>query len=356
MPWDLDVAGGPQDGIECLCHDARWMSAIGSLTPDAPMLPVLVHDGGRLLGFLPMVETVESLGPIPIRVLGVPRHRAIDLSDVCFPLRAENDGLFESTLMALQAARRWDVIRYSRVRRRAQLLGALTRSSLRFSLSDAGASAFCDVSSPDSLKRLSKENLRNIERLSRRARQKHGPLVLQTLTDSSLGSTGFARFVALESAGWKGAHGTRTALAHDDAQRAFLHRLVVSFQSTGQARIDFLTIGGRDAAAQLAFHAGRTWFLVKIAFHPDFKDIGPGAILLKSFIERMRDDPEIQEVNLTTSPRWAERWHFETEPCFHVRIFAPSWRGRLVAASRTTRAWARRIRSSFTRSTRDIDA
>lgn len=31
--------------------------------------------------------------------------------------------------------------------------------------------------------------------------------------------------------------------------------------------------------------ADPTWFLLKIGYHPDFKDVGPGGILLRGFFE-----------------------------------------------------------------------
>ena len=98
-------------------------------------------------------------------------------------------------------------------------------------------------------------------------------------------------------------------------------------------------------AAHIAIRSGPTWFLLKIGYHPDFKDVGPGGILMKRFLEEMRDDPDIAEVNLCTNPPWADRWHFQTEPCYNVRIFNRTWRGQLLAAARSVTEAVKTVRA-----------
>lgn len=235
-----------------------------------------------------------------------------------------------------------------RVRTRSNLLAALPSSGLPYALSDAGASAFCDVSHPDALKALSKETLRNYDRLRRRAEKDYGPVASDPVTDpAALHTAAFDRFVALEDAGWKGTAGAGTSLAADTRAQGFFREVMRRFGEDHRARIDFLTINGRDAAAQLMVRAGPAWFLLKIGYHPDFKDVGPGGILLKAFLEEMVANPDILEVNLTTNPPWAARWHFQTEPVYHVYIYNTTWRGRALYAARSLKDLAKKVRYAY---------
>jgi hypothetical protein len=63
-------------------------------------------------------------------------------------------------------------------------------------------------------------------------------------------------------------------------------------------------------------------------------------------LEEMAAHPEIREINFTTNPPWAARWHFQTEPRHHVAIFNTTWRGRLLYAERSLRERAKRLRDS----------
>jgi hypothetical protein len=279
------------------------------------------------------------------RKLASPASPAIDLADVR-PCVADGAGALRRFLGG-HGGRPVDVLLVQKVRTRSHLLTALPDSGLAFALSDAGTSAFCDVSHADALKALSKDTLRNFDRLRRRAEKDFGTVAVERVTDPEpLHSTAFDRFVALEDSGWKGTSGAGTSLAVDTTAQTFLRDVLRRFGADRRARIDFLTIAGRDAAAQLMLLDGPTWFLLKIGYDPAFKDVGPGGILLKTFLEEMVDDPEILEVNLTTNPPWASRWHFQTEPVHHVHIYNSTWRGRILYAGRSVKELAKKLRDA----------
>jgi CelD/BcsL family acetyltransferase involved in cellulose biosynthesis len=324
------------------CSEERWMLSLES---------VLYREGFALLtdahgSRLALVARPDLALPAGARAWGGPLDSSVDLVDASL---GEPTALRFAELICAPATGPWDLLHFPRVRTRSNLLAALPGSGYHYALSDAGASAFCDVSSEDALKAISKDNLRNVDRLKRRAERDLGQVAVESVNDASIATSTFDRFVAVEDAGWKGTQGAGTSLASDIRAQAFFRDVARRFQEDGRARIDFLTIGGRDAAAQLALRAGSTWFLLKIGYHPDFKDVGPGSILLKAFLEEMRDTPDIHEVNLTTNPPWAARWHFQTEPVYHVYIYGKTLRGRLLAAGRSLKELAKRVRDRHQR-------
>lgn len=316
--------------------EVQWLESIGHATEGR----LRIVTGGHADCRVPIEEVASDR--FGARVALGPEHRFVALLDASLPLDRP------SALAECATNIPCDAITFPRVRTRSNLLSALPSSGLPFALSDAGSSAFCDVSHPDALKAISRDNLRNVDRLHRRAEKDFGSLDIDRLTDGeALHSSVFDRFVALEDAGWKGSAGAGTSLAADPRAQAFFREVMRRFGADGRARIDFLTLAGRDAAAQLMVRTGPTWFLLKIGYHPDFKDVGPGGILLKALLEEMVADPSILEVNLTTNPRWAARWHFQSEPVYHVDIYNTTWRGRALYALRSGKEVAKSLRDAY---------
>lgn len=307
-------------------QDSRWCDAVNGALADGKLDFARLDIPGHTL-FIPVVRgssgTTQALS-----------HRSLNLSDA----------LRDPALRLGTRPPVWDTLRVDRVRARSELLAALPKSGIRYALSDAGASAFCDVSRRDALKSLSKDTLRNVDRLKRRAQRHLGEVAIAPIADASVAGVAFDRFVALENVGWKGTRGAGTSLLADESTQRFFREVMRRFQHDGCARIDFLTIGGRDAAAQLMVRAGATWFLLKMSYHPYFKEVGPGGILLKALLEEMRDSPDILEVNLTTNPSWAARWHFQTEPLYYVHIYGRTLKGQLGYAGRLVKEVAKQVR------------
>jgi CelD/BcsL family acetyltransferase involved in cellulose biosynthesis len=289
-----------------------------------------------------IVRESYRIGPLTIRLVGTPISDFIDVADVRLAPGNEGEGALRRLLHEVGRRDRWDLARFNRVPRRSHLVNVLGTSAMRYALTDSGAAAYCDVTSPAALAKLSRQNYRNVNRLEKRAASTIGPVTATFVADESVSTTAYDRFVGIESAGWKGTEGT--GLGADLRAQRFFREVLRRFQPAGDARLNFLSIGGQDAAAQLAVRSSRTWYILKIGFTPEFRASGPGNILLKWFLDEAAADPAADEVSLTTNPPWAARWHFQTDPCYDVLIFAESWRGRALAASSTGKELARAVR------------
>jgi len=330
-----------------LGEDPLWLKVL-SATLLGGTSPLALNQEGHSLALLPFAR-ITGVSPVPGSVqVGAPPKAGVDSCAGWVHPGIAAERRMSDLLRLLSSAARWDRFSVPRAAARSTLVRALEGSGAPFAFSDAGTCAYCDTSHADALKAISKENLRNVDRLRRRAEKDHGPVEIEAITDAALlDSPAFDRFLSLEDAGWKGAQGAGTSLASDRHSQEFFRRVIRQFAEVQRARIDFLTINGRDAAAQLMVRAGPTWFLLKIGYHPDFKDVGPGGILLKAFLEEMVAASDILEVNLTTNPPWAARWHFQTEPVYHVYIYNTTWRGRLLYAGRTLKNLAKRVRDQL---------
>lgn len=327
-----------------LANDSAFLGAMadGQSQLDAQFL--IVELEGEPCAVVPAFRERQRRQGLEYEVWGTPPSLRLDLSDLLVLPTAEALGGARVILNVVRSHAGSDALYFTRVPERSHLERLIRASDWRVTRIDSGRNAWCDVTAPEALGTLSKHQWRNIERLERRAERNFGSVGHESLASPADIAEAFNRFLAIENSGWKGQQGTGTSLLHDPPLREFLRRATVRLAVRGNARVDILTLGGQDAAAQLAFRTGDTWYLQKIGYAPNFRDVGPGAILLRYFLERMATDPNIREVNFMTDPQWAERWHFRSEPCHTVVIHGSTWRGRTLLVHDRVRDFARKVR------------
>lgn len=136
----------------------------------------------------------------------------------------------------------------------------------------------------------------------------------------------------LEASGWKGDKGKKTAIRHHADLVAFYKELQRSFSADNSFAVNILEIGDEAAAAQLCIRCGAVWYILKIAYQDDLGKYGSGNILMLEFLQQASLDHEVTEVNLVTSPPWADRWHLEKRHVYCYRHFNMSIKGQLARA------------------------
>lgn len=339
--WRAFVADWPDATV---AHDPIWLSVVEEEFSPGRAYRCIVRDRGALAGIVGLMRPQESRGLLAKRVFGMPHAFPVELSDAAIGPNHRTHHLLDCALEKIELTLPWDLLVFNRVRSRSCFVESLKGVSYRYALTDAGSSAYCDVRGRSIRDQVSKEQLRNVDRLRRKAEKEKGLVTVRTDTGPTVSTDAYERFLSVECAGWKGEHGTGTALSIDLREQSFYRKVMARFSTDGRARIDFLLIDGTVAAGQLAIRTGSTWFLLKIGYDSEYRAYGPGAILLKAFLEEMSDDPEIHEVNLTTNPPWADRWHFQTEPVYKVLIYGRTWRGRVLAAGRIGKELLKSIR------------
>ncbi|UER54067.1 GNAT family N-acetyltransferase [Kineosporiaceae bacterium SCSIO 59966] len=158
------------------------------------------------------------------------------------------------------------------------------------------------------------------------------------------------RFLALESAGWKGRAGT--ALAARSGDTAFFREVCAAFAAEGRLEIRSLRTAMGEAAMQTALHAGGSAFHFKTAYDESLADFSPGVQLLVDYRDTLaggpvdlRDSCTAQE-NRTESRVWSGRRRI----AWAVVPFAgPGSRATLamLKRARTARAGHVRHRSAY---------
>jgi CelD/BcsL family acetyltransferase involved in cellulose biosynthesis len=178
----------------------------------------------------------------------------------------------------------------------------------------------------DGLKRKFKANLRNRER-------RLGALGDLTFSVARAGAEQRAAldvFYALEASGWKGERGT--AITRHASTKAFYDSL---FDRAAQDLwIPMLSVAGRPAAAQLIRVSGRTLFLLKTGYDPDFAPYAPGQLLTARVMRYGREQGMDALDFLGDDMTWKRDWEPRVRRHYRLLLFAPTARGRYAYWSR----------------------
>lgn len=135
---------------------------------------------------------------------------------------------------------------------------------------------------------------KEMRRLWRRLGEE-GALAFHIVDDPLEVRNGFEQFLALETAGWKGARGT--ALISDAGSAAFARSAVRMMAARGAARLAALTLDGAAIAIGVVLRAGGAAAFWKIAHDPAFARYSPGVQLSLRLAESGGVDPGLRVID-----------------------------------------------------------
>lgn len=170
------------------------------------------------------------------------------------------------------------------------------------------------------LTRKFKANLRNRERRL----QALGRVSFDVITGRENLRQAAEVFYGLEASGWKGTRGT--AIASRRAVRALYDQLL---ERAGEDMwIPVLSVADRPVAAQLVRVRGRTLFMLKTAYHPDFHPYSPGQLLTARLVRYgIAHGMEVLDF-LADNMIWKSDWAPSLRRHFRLCLFSPSASGR----------------------------
>lgn len=169
---------------------------------------------------------------------------------------------------------------------------------------------------------------RNLKRHRGRLEQQ-GRLQAQWLKAPDELDEGLTRFLELEDSGWKGHQGQGTAINDSAALRGFYQQLLTPGHAGMQAVIALLWLDDRCIAGQFGLISGNCLSLLKIAYDESFSSHSPGSLLLQDTAAHAID-VGLQTLSLVSAPAWADRWHPEVEPVWHLGYYANNTGGRVL--------------------------
>lgn len=164
------------------------------------------------------------------------------------------------------------------------------------------------------------------------------PPAVERLSAPEEMSGGVARFIALESASWKGeAH---LGMGHDETHHQFYVDLTRTLATKGRAEFRFLRQGEHDLAAVLLFSLGNVVYERHIAFHPSQASLSPGIALRVELVKELFDGPWTQFDMLGLDPAVGRQRHkvdWATHQRETVTVLFVRRRGRMYLAWTATR-------------------
>jgi hypothetical protein len=300
-------------------------------------------DEGRPLSIIPAVTAIASikfLGHLPTLTLGWDTQ----LAALDFPLAHSADPceVGKAMLKAFSHLQSdWRVISWPRVM--ANSNAARVAMALNHWLTDITPASLCSTFYTGSIPSpadgfevftvKSSKLRRTLAQHSRRLCQQ-GRIQMRMAREEGDIEGFFKEFLRIESSGWKGEKGTRTAIALVPAAQAFYSSLLAQSNAIFETDIALLYCGDKAVAGQFLIRTAHWEYVYKIGYDEAFAKCSPGQILLQLEVERAKASGGIERVSLVTGRDWMKKWEPIQEPTLEINIFQHMWRPFIVHVGR----------------------
>jgi len=152
---------------------------------------------------------------------------------------------------------------------------------------------------------ISKKLCKNLLRLQKKLIHDHGDFQLDEYLCNN--DDELEAFFKLEKNSWKGR--AQVAVEDEVNLKKFYYEMMHNFSKTSAARIYLFQSENKVIAGALGFQLGEILYLHKVSFDDDFSAYSPGGLMIYHLLNDLLKKPHIKELNLVTSPQWANRWH-----------------------------------------------
>jgi len=301
---------------------------------------------GALVAIVPLRLTWRRVMGLPLRLWELPYHSHVPLCDVVLADREQASEVFAALVRTLNTIDAdWDAVCFPRLLEDSNALGAVRSERLPRSVTiRTGRSMYFPCRSLETaLQNASGDFKRNLRR-QRKKLDQQGHVAITIAEDPLALDAAFADFLRLEASGWKGNAGSAIRLQPHLVN--FYRELLQPLAADARCIIARLSLNGSAIAAQFGLLAGRTLYLLKIAYDETFSPMAPGSQLLHEVLRYCCDSPEIDQLSLVTGPAWAaNRWNPDAMPVWDAYVFNASLSGLgCYLAKRVKLAWERQKR------------
>lgn len=309
-------------------NDWRWHYAIQKHLLASEACYVYVSSDTAPVAVLPLHQVIRKRSLLAVHVLEFPYHVAVDLADMPVTEAFADAPLLGAIVdkMVADPPCRWDLLQLTQFTERSCFKRQADLNALE--CSPIGRSAYVSRTSATLSDGLSKKQIKNVRRHQRNAEGSFGTCTFRSAATSDAIGQSYETFLQVESSGWKGDDGTKSAIILRPDARAFYGEVLQLFGETGNAAVNILRFGEEPVAAQIGLRTPEKLNLLKIGFNEAYRDYGPGGIALLMCLDLEAD--RVGELSLVTCPPWSDRWHFVREEKYLAEIFNRSLFGRLL--------------------------
>ena len=292
--------------------------------PDSVMFCVMSR-GSSPVAIFPLKSTTRKVCGIPLRILQIPTHDHIDLSDFIFAKTDDNATLLKELVRQLRVTPgvAWDMI---------YIPGGLEDSKVAYALQHAPPPLWrtalvyksnyvnCATSYDEVAAGFDGRFRRNVRRLSRRAREM-GKIQFHSYRSVEDINRHFHELLSVEAAGWKGDGGTNTAIACDEKAERFYKSLVEGFGASGQCMLNLMLLNDKCIAGQLCLLVEGTVYILKIGFDEAYAAIAPGNLIMEQLFLECAEDKQISTISFVTGKDWNYLWGAKSLRVYDHQIF-----------------------------------
>lgn len=318
--------------------------------PDAVLFCVMSR-GSMPVAVFPLKSTTQKIFGVPFRIMQVPTHDHMDLGDFIFSKSDANATLLKILVRHLRRSSgvAWDMIHIPHALEDSATALALRQAPppwCRTALAKKSNYADCAMGYDRVAANFDGHFRRNIRRLSRRAREM-GTLQFHSHRSVADINRHFHELLGVEAAGWKGAGGTNTAIACDEATGRFYKSLIEGFGPSGQCMLNLMMLNDKCIAGQLCLVVDGVVDILKIGFDETYAAIAPGNLLMEQLFRQCAEDKRINTISFVTGKDWNYLWGATSLLVYDHKIFSRAtlrgWIGYLLYRVKDLARWLARL-------------
>jgi hypothetical protein len=349
--WRRLYAASPQR-TSYLAYEAQ-LAYVDHLMAEPDRLRCLTLEAGdEVRGICLLEPKLDRILGVALRVWGMTTPPHLPLPDVLCPEDADRRVFLPMLIGHLRRHREGLplVVFGSLPTRSDAWVGFGLRGGREVLLTPTGSSFVisCDRTYDELLAGLGSRSRAGVRRHRRRL-EALGDVRFETVTEESALAAALETFLEVEASGWKGARGTRTAVAFRNGQPDFFRELILARQGDDRCEISGVYVEGKCIAATVGMRTGGEFAAFKTGYDEEYSRFSPGHLLLSHTLERCCADAGISRVNLVSDEEWQLSWRPEI---VHLQkayaALQPAW-GRLllelvrfrVGPGRRLARWAR---------------
>ena len=291
-------------------HFYEWWQAYLKALESAPdsVHFILFRDQQHPVAIVPLKHRVWRMFGLPVRELGFPNHPHMPLQDALYLPGTEVASLITEWFKrsGREAGLPWDLVRCYGVMSESSLALSSTQG---FDKRKGQACAYFDCTRPyeEIFHGFSKNMQANLRRARNRwTKETDGRFFI--VTEPAEMQARFQDFLRLEASGWKGASGSRTAIALHSDLKLFYETLLNGFSSSGSVQLHCLELRGEVIAADFCVSDHDTLYLLKTGYNEDWSRLSPGALLCEYALQYAASEASIKHVNLIADMEWSRSW------------------------------------------------
>jgi len=315
-------------------HSYEWhLSYMKTILNDVDSIfYIAAYVNEKIVAIFPFNKSYKKPGGlVKLDLLAFPEHSHITLHDFIIADDFICKAPFVQALcnsLRSEFSIKWDYLLFASVIDGSYAQRQLDYESLPFTIRntiDESYSIDCTDSYENTTAHLAGNFRRNIARLERKA-NKQSVLSLEQIYMSTAQSDQYLEeFIDIENDSWKGEN--NSSIMSDDRFIEYYKELKNSFVTENVCIVNFLRQADACIAAQFSILYNGRLNLLKIGFRNAYSSIGPGNILLSYVLKSCVDNGLASNVNIITSPKWADKWKNRNENVYSYYVFNTSFVG-----------------------------